>query len=465
MIYLKTSVGLELRGEDMLISSLQSNFSSGSFTHFKRITGFRLREKEDLRREVQSFFKSNGLNKDSIILGIPRQDLVLRLLDLPVEVADNLKQVVQYQVQSFEPTEEDRFYYDYAPVGKNGAQKRLTVLLVMVKKALLDGHLQFLLELGIRPVTITGATIALCNLFLQNRKELNDKTFILADIAQTRMELAAIQHGTLVYSREATKLENQSWSELILREIDDAASKLRLGPEGTLEKVILAGENSAVAFQDLKPVLTDCDLLKSSIPFAMPGDNGTHFQEAASSLGLAYTGMTRRPSIKMNLLPGELRVHQTRWAYVPAAILGTIIIVLLIALGFRQMIQDRDLSRELDSQIQALKAPVERVQNIRNQAEAMEKKIREVEGLLKKRDMNLEVLQELTNRLPADTFLSTYTYRDGTILINGSSASAPDLIPNLEKSPILKDVVQKGPIFKDPQTGKDRFSFEAKLER
>jgi len=38
-------------------------------------------------------------------------------------------------------------------------------------------------------------------------------------------------------------------------------------------------------------------------------------------------------------------------------------------------------------------------------------------------------------------------------------------MPKLEKSPILKDVVQKGSIFKDAATGKDRFSFEMKLEK
>ena len=63
MIYLKTSVGIELRGEDMLISSLQSNLSGGVFTHFLRIPGYRLREKADLQKEMDFFFKSNGISR------------------------------------------------------------------------------------------------------------------------------------------------------------------------------------------------------------------------------------------------------------------------------------------------------------------------------------------------------------------------------------------------------------------
>jgi general secretion pathway protein L len=167
----------------------------------------------------------------------------------------------------------------------------------------------------------------------------------------------------------------------------------------------------------------------------------------------------------MNLLPAELRIRQTRWAYVPAAVFGLAIIVLLIALGFHQMVQDRILIRKLDQEIQLLRAPVERVQSFRNQADALEKRIKTVEDLLRARDMNLEILQELTTILPPDTFLSTYRNQDGTIQLAGSSGSSSELIPKLEKSPLLKDVAQRGATFRDAQTGKDRFTFEAKLEK
>jgi hypothetical protein len=39
------------------------------------------------------------------------------------------------------------------------------------------------------------------------------------------------------------------------------------------------------------------------------------------------------------------------------------------------------------------------------------------------------------------------------------------LIPKLEKSPLLKDVVVKGSIYNDASVGKERFTFEAKLEK
>jgi Tfp pilus assembly protein PilN len=465
MIYLRTCVGVELRGEDLLISSLQSNLSGGSFTHFKRIPLFRLREKEDLRQEINLFFKSNRLSKENIVLGLPRRDIILRYLDLPPEVADNLKQVVHYQVQSFEPTEEDRFYYDYALLDGHGVKKRLTVLLVTIRKALLDYHLEYLLGLGIRPVKVIGSSMGLSNLFLHGRKDKGDQTFILADLCASTLELLALRHGALVYSREAPRENIKSWRDMILREVDEAASKMRLGPEGTLEKIFLSGEFSGPAHEEIKPEIQDCELLVNSIKIDAPGENKLHLQEAASSLGLAFTGMVRNPPIKMNLLPAERRMRQTRWAYVPAVIFGLAVVALLVALGFHRMVQNRKLIRELDQEIQLLKAPVERVQSFQKQAEELEKSIKSVEEVLHKRDMNLEILQELTTILPPDTFLSTYSNRDGNIQLTGASGSSSDLIPKLEKSLLLKDVVPKGPMFKDGQTGKDRFTLEAKREK
>jgi Tfp pilus assembly protein PilN len=465
MIYIQTSVGLELRGDDMLISSLQSNFSGGEFTHFMRIEGFRLRKADELRKEIHAFFRAYGLSRDNIVLGIPRKDLVLRYLDLPAEVADNLKQVVKYQVQSFEPTDEDRFYHDFHILRSNNGGKRLTVMLVMVRKTMLDETLQFLSVLGIRPVAVTGSSIGLSNLFLQNRKDIQNKTFLLGDLSAAGCEILALHHGSLLYSHEAHKEDDSSWNDLILREADEAAAKIRLGPEGALEKIVLAGESSEAACEEVKAALPDCELIRNCIAMNVPIVNRPHIQAAAASLGLAYTGMMRHPSIKLNLLPADKRVHKSLWAYVLAAVLSLIIIVLLGALGYHRTVQNRELERDLDREIKAHADQVARVRGYESQVEALKKRIKSIEGLLNDRDMNLEVLRDLTTRIPDDTFLRTYTWRDGVITLNGLSPSASELIPELDKSPLLKNVVPRGGFYRDNATGKEGFNLEAKLEK
>jgi len=454
MIYLKTSIGIELRGEDMLLSSLQSNLSPAAFTHFKRIASYKLMDKEALRREINHFFKSNRLPKDNVVLGIPRRDIVLRYLDLPAEVADNLKQVVRYQVQSFEPTDEDKFYYDYVRLNAHASSKRLSILLAMIRKTLLDEHLQLLRSAGIRPGAVIGSSMGLANMFLQNRKGLHGKTFVLADVGSSAFEILALRNGSIAYSREAFKENEESWKSLILRELNEAAAKMRLGPDGSLEKIVLAGESSEAARSEIGEEIPDCELLKNTVECSIPNENKAHFQEAASTLGLALTGLARRPVIGMNLLPDELRVRQRRWAYIPTIIFCLAIIALIVALGFHGMVQNRALIRELDRIIEANKPAVDRVQSLRAQSEALETKIKYFEAMVQKRDMNLEILRELTTILTPDTFLQNYTNKDGNIQITGYSSNSSDVIPNLVKSPLLKDVKQRGMSYLDPQKKK-----------
>jgi hypothetical protein len=464
MIYFKTSIGIELRGEDMLITSLQGNLSGSAFTHFKRIANYRLYDKEALKREVSQFFKSNRLSKDCVVLGIPRKDIILRYLDLPSEVADNLKQVVHYQVQSFEPTEESSYYYDYVLLSSNAALKKLSVLLAMVRKSLLDEHLQMLREAGIRPVAVIGSSMGLANLFWQNQKGLNDKTFILADLGSVAFELIAVRNGTFTYSRETSKADDQSWSDLILYEVGEAASRMRLESDSAIEKIVIAGESSVSALDEIKTGIPDCELLKDSVHFITTKETQSQIQGAASTLGLAYTGMARRPFIKMNLLPSDLRTHQTRWAYVPTAILGLIVISALMAWGFYPIVMNRIFIKKFDHIIASNKAPVEKVQSLKVQAEALEAKVKSFEDLIAKKDMNLEVLQELTVILPQDTYLNTYVNRDGTIQLVGLSGSSSDLIQKLDKSPFFKDVRAMAP-FREQRPGLDQFNIETKLEK
>ena len=140
-------------------------------------------------------------------------------------------------------------------------------------------------------------------------------------------------------------------------------------------------------------------------------------------------------------------------------------LALSLGLATHRIFQTRALARQLDQEILALRPRIARVQALRAEAESLEKKIQNIEGLLRQRDMNLEILQELTVTLPSDTFLNVYMNREGTLQLSGSSSSPPELIPKLERSPLLQNVVQQGTVFKDAQTGKDRFNFQAKVQR
>lgn len=466
MIYLRGSVGIEIRGEDLILASLQSNFSPGVFTAFERITGFNQKPVEDVRNSINSFFRSSGLSRDNIILGIPRGDIILRQLDFPAEVEDNLKQVVQYQAQSFEPSEEEKFYSDFVVFKEKPGARRITVLLVMVKKSVLDERLKQLRVYDIQPVRVMAGSLAIANLFVQSRKDLAGKTFIFANLTAAGIEIIALRDGNVVYDHETPKSVSGTWKQPLLSTIEMALSKIRLGPDESIEKVLLSGDDAEAARQEIQEEIDDCGLIAKEFKFETPLEQRLHLQEASVPLGLAYSGMVRRPPFLINLLPAALRIRKTRWVYVPTVILGLVILLLLAGLGFRRTIQEQILSRKLDKEIESLQANVDRVRTIKDQSEELEKKIQTLEDVLGKRNRNLEVLQELTSIIPPETYLTAYSMnREGTINISGIGPAPEALISQLESSSLLKDVKQKGTSYVDPSTKKIRFTFEFKLEK
>jgi type IV pilus assembly protein PilM len=464
MIYLKTSIGIELGSADMTLASLQGNLSGETLSHFMHIPDFRNRDAAELRQEIQLFLKNNVLGKDSIVVGIPPGDVLLRQLDLPAEVTDNIKQVIQYQVQSFEPTEEESYYYDHTFLNRSSKSKRVSILLVMVRKSVLDGYLQKLFDLGIQPAAVTCRSLALVNLFLHNRKNIQGKTHVLAHTASSRLELSVLQNGMPVYTHEVAKGDNQSWKDLITEETGEAASRIRLGADSAIESFILAGEDSGAACAELKETIGDCMLFKDAVAVKGNEQTAPYIEKAAGAIALAFTGLTRRLPVKINLIPAAFRFKQTRWAYAAAAVLGLIIIALLAGLLFHGQIQSRKLVEKLDSEIIQNKPKLDTVLKLRTETDALAKKIEYIEGLYRKRDRNLEVLEELTQNLPSDTYLNSYTYRDGKVSIGGYSNSASDLTLMLESLPLFKDVGQRGTTTRDQRTGKERFQIEATLE-
>jgi hypothetical protein len=467
VIYLKSSVGIEIGQEDLLISCLRSNFAAGVFTSFLRIADYHSRAPDEVRAELDGFFKREKVSRENIVLGIPRKDLILRYLDLPKEVEDNLKQVVRFQVQSFEPTEEEKLYYDFVLLRNGQSAKKLHVLVCMIRKSTLDAHLRFMQDLGIRPTTITAGSIALANMFLGTQGDGRDKTFILADLRPGGIELSVLRGGAVVYACETVKPDETPWRKLLLDEMENAVGKVRMDPEETIEGIILAGEASEKALQDLGEDMQGCELVRTRLRFEMPPRNKKLIQEAATSLGLAYSGITRRLAMRLNLLPIEHRVHQKRWAYIPTVILGLAVLAGLAGLGIHKAFQEKILARDLQSATDALKPRVDHIKMLKTQAENSEKQAGSMENLLLRKDQNLEILQELTTLLPMDSYLTMYINNDCTLTLAGQSppSSSVDLIPKLEKSPLLKDVSPQGPIYTNAQTHKEVFTFTAKCER
>jgi len=79
------------------------------------------------------------------------------------------------------------------------------------------------------------------------------------------------------------------------------------------------------------------------------------------------------------------------------------------------------------------------------------------------RPTNVELMDELSRRLPDNTYLEKLAIEDNRLTLIGLSSEASALVPRLEGSPLWISPALTGALQPDPRTSRDRFTLMADI--
>lgn len=181
---------------------------------------------------------------------------------------------------------------------------------------------------------------------------------------------------------------------------------------------------------------------------------------SAGLAGVDVLGADGLP-LGVNLLPrGErvARVQGTRYINLGlgVATLALVLASLVLVLGNRQDAHAAWTERVAAAQKQAREA--------RKLRSALESSVRAANFLARQRARQptvLEVLADLTRRLPDDTWLEKVAINSGNVVLIGQSDQAAALPKLLQDSALLHKPTLTGSVQADPRTGKERFTLTA----
>jgi general secretion pathway protein L len=166
----------------------------------------------------------------------------------------------------------------------------------------------------------------------------------------------------------------------------------------------------------------------------------------------------------VNLLPPEMaRVHHDPRRRLNLALAAAVVVLLLLCLG--EWLHNRqDTLATMQSQVDDMRADAQKIATLRKQLEDSSG----AAGFLARRKTGsiavVDVLQDLTARIPDDTWLERFTIdSNGHIGIQGQSAKAAPLIDALQSSKLITGANFQGVIQRDPATNKERFYMDAQL--
>jgi general secretion pathway protein L len=166
-----------------------------------------------------------------------------------------------------------------------------------------------------------------------------------------------------------------------------------------------------------------------------------------------------------NLLPAAERPRPSR--LVPRLVAAMAVVTLVLAgvtLGLWFEREQETLER-LEARVAELRATT-------GETGRLEEKVAHllaVSGYLveqkRRRPQMVEILDEVTRRLPDEHWLISYSFRDGTVRLAGYSDDPSSVLRLLEQSGLFSEARFAAPVVMDPRIGKERFNMVATVAR
>jgi len=166
-----------------------------------------------------------------------------------------------------------------------------------------------------------------------------------------------------------------------------------------------------------------------------------------------------------NLLPPAERKRSDNRDRLLGRVLAASVVVLALAAALSPLLQKRQHVLSLLAAVQELRPKVDRAAALRSQVEKAREQV-ELALTQKNREPRLvDLLKELTERVPDDTYVQNLEYNRGSTQLRGESGQATALIGILESAPGMDGVTFQSPVVQVPNSGKDRFHISLQYAR
>lgn len=411
---------------------------------------------ETVAELVRNFLGENQIQSTAIFLGIPRDLTILKYVELPLAVKENLRATLQYEMEKYVPVSANDIYFDYQVIAEDKGTNKLKVLLMVVKKESVDPYfdLSNKLDAGISGIEISSTAMA--NYFSYKPDTLNGDAYALVYLRDNHLELNLFKKKLLNYSRSVRVAENESnLHSLISQELKPLREVLEQDHD-SLEAAFCGLDINVELLNYFKK---EADLKIRPVDLSRTGISSYDLMPA---YGLALKGIQKVP-MDINLLPVELRKKASKIGYYTMFALAGLLILSILAWGGGNILHQKLSLNRLNAEIKHLSTEIANIDRTQTRCKKLEDQIDYLNALRGGHTSILNVFKDLSQRIPESAWVRKLTFSDKGVQIEGYAASASELIPLLEASPLFKDVSFLSPITKG-KDGKERFRIGFKIK-
>lgn len=439
--------GIEIRGADLHVVAVKSRRAGLSVLGSAKIVNFRERPATEWGREYADFVTSCGFAHVSATVSLPREDVIVRQIQLPPMGERERASAVRYQLDGLHPFAEDEVFHAYAVLGGD-AKGPTPVVVVIAEQKTVTHYADLFEEAGIAVAAFTVSASSLRALLKLRTDRLAAPLLVVNRDGQD-LEVYGESAGRAALSVEFDLAAVPAGRALQLAEAD-----LRLD-RGETPVLVLAGEPLDV---DAAHPLTQVSAAEVfPVPVSAPAD--FDLSRDLQSLATAVESACPRLGWGANLLPADRRRTDSRLVWIPTAVLAGLLVLLGIGFLLRPTIQNRAYAAVIEQRLAALQEVVDSAESNRERTAEVRERIAVLEGQATRTLEDLRIVSEISTLLPGSAWLQSLTINDEGVRLNGETANAAPLLGVLNEARTVQGVAFASSLVR--RDDKERFEITA----
>lgn len=477
----KAVLGIEFKDDSFVIACFKHNLSG--ITLLSSAT-FPLKEDAETVALVKGFIDKNKAGKGKVFVSIPHKWAIVKFVEIPLPPGKgSIRGLINYEIGRHIPFQTEDVFYDFSIMEKkNGSCE---VALVAVPKEKIEYVKRFLEAFSLKPQGITISSFAVLNAVMAGvaggRMLGITKRYaafghkgdisVLLFLNKDESLLTIIKNPLCLYLKTFVFDPNaptEVFLEAITPLIKESLSRVSLQK---MDRLILSGDiPSSPQFLDalgerfgVKPVVIN----PLSMFFSGKAE-GMQWLASAIGTSLSGLGLVRLGQIKINLMSSESGREAKEISPLITKVSTLLIIFLCAGILTGGVIKEKRFSTEIEEALKKNEVEVKAVESLSTNLKELVTR-RDLLLNIKKSDIALNILLELTNIIPQDSWITNLSYKEsgdkgdkvltGELVISGYAVSSSKLISILEDSPIFEKVEFVGAITKTG--GKEGFKIKA----
>jgi Tfp pilus assembly protein PilN len=346
-------------------------------------------------------------------------------------------------------------YFDCPIIAEDSENAMIHVLLVVIKKTLLDPFLHLFADSAVNFTSVAIASTA-AGAFLRNVQAAGKANCLfLIHPVEGQLVFSVFEKGRLRYMtrtnyRAKAGSPDESVSQHIRQIIDEA--KTAFGPMTT------AVHPAAAVSKQLSDLLSESNIDLISVDVERSGLPDEQYMIAFGAALDPYATGTEN----LNLLPESLQKKPSRLGYFVFCFLVSVLVICAMIYGGSLFYLKKQAINRLNIEIESLQEQIADAGSIQDKYDRIAGRLKHLNDFGGNAQL-IEILRELSTILPQDSWLNEFRMTGNEIRIDGFSDSAVKLIGLIENSSLFDNARFLSTIRK-AQGNKERFQIGMEVE-